>query len=81
MFLHHVDSRVCVRHLPAEHLAPGCTIERQAGRQCDALGSVLLRSLPCGCYFDTTTYLSYIADHEKTIMETLPDGRGALSVG
>lgn len=56
---------MCVRHLPAERLAPGCTIERQAGRQCDALGSVLLRSLPCGCYFDTTTYLSCVADHEK----------------
>ena len=41
--LHHVDGRVCVRHLPGEHMAPGCTMgRRQAGR-----GSVMLWAMFC----------------------------------
>ncbi|KAK3524449.1 hypothetical protein QTP70_029313 [Hemibagrus guttatus] len=41
--LHHMDGRVCVRHLPGEHMAPGCTMgRRKAGR-----GSVMLWAMFC----------------------------------
>ncbi|KAL0181699.1 hypothetical protein M9458_024105, partial [Cirrhinus mrigala] len=43
-------------------------------RQCDALGNIQLGILgschPCGCYFDTTTYLSIVADYAQPFMKT-----------
>jgi len=64
--LHHVDGRVCVRRLPGEHMAPGCTMgRRQAGG-----GSVMLWAMFCwetlgpAIHVDVTltrtTYLSIV---------------------
>ncbi|KAK3549087.1 hypothetical protein QTP70_031342 [Hemibagrus guttatus] len=83
--LHHVDGRMCVRCLPGEHMAPGCTMERrQAGG-----GSVMLWTMFCweilcpAIHVDITltrtTYLSIVADHVHPFMETVkgfPDGCG-----
>ena len=69
--LHHVDGRVCVRHLPGEHMAPGCTM----GRRQASGGSVMLWAMFCwetlgpAIHVDVTltrtTYLSIVADHES----------------
>lgn len=44
IFLHHVDSWVCIRYLPGEEMIPWCIMERRqaSGRECDALGNALL---------------------------------------
>ncbi|KAK3533242.1 hypothetical protein QTP70_013655 [Hemibagrus guttatus] len=79
--LHHVDVQVCVRLLPGEHMAPGCTM----GRRRAGGGSVLLWSVFCwetlgpAVHVDVTVtrsiYLSIVADHVHPFMETLfPDG-------
>ncbi|KAK3519048.1 hypothetical protein QTP70_016372 [Hemibagrus guttatus] len=79
--LHHVDVRVCARLLPGEHMAPGCTM----GRRRAGGGSVMLWAMFCwetlgpAVHVDVTltrsTYLSIVADHVHSFMETLfPDG-------
>ena len=77
------DTWMCVRRLPGEHMAPGCTMgKRQAGE-----GSVMLwvmfcweTSVPAIHVYVTltrTTYLSILADHEHRSMEMVfPDGCG-----
>jgi len=81
--LHHVDGRVCVRRLPGEHTAPGCTMgRRQAGG-----GSVMLwamffwETLGTAIHVDVTltrtTYLSIVVDRVHPFMETVfPGGCG-----
>uniref|UniRef100_A0A8P4K6M0 Transposable element Tc1 transposase n=1 Tax=Dicentrarchus labrax TaxID=13489 RepID=A0A8P4K6M0_DICLA len=76
--LHYVDGRVRVRRLPG----PGCTMGRiQAGKN-----SVMLWAMFCwetlgpAIHVDAltcTTYLSTVADHVHSFMETVfPDGSG-----
>ncbi len=79
--LHHLDG--CVRRLPGEHMAPGCTMgRRQAGG-----GSVMLCAMFCWqtlgpvIHVDVTlthtTYLSIVTDHVHLFMETVfPGGCG-----
>ncbi|KAK3535233.1 hypothetical protein QTP70_005025 [Hemibagrus guttatus] len=81
--LHHVDCQVHVRHLPGEHMAPGCTM----GSRRASGGSVMLWSMFCwetlgpAIHVDVTltrsTYLSIVAEHLNPFMETVfPDGCG-----
>ena len=81
--LHHMYGWVCVRQLPGEHMAPGCTMgRRQAGG-----GSVMLWAMFCwetlgrtinvDVTLTRTTYPSIVADHVHPFMETvLSDGFG-----
>lgn len=81
--LHQVDGQVCVRRLPVEHTAPGCTTEK---KQADG-GSLMLWAMFCwetlgpAVHVDVTlthtTYLSIVADHVSPFMEAVfPDGSG-----
>ncbi|KAK3508781.1 hypothetical protein QTP70_006023 [Hemibagrus guttatus] len=78
-----MDSRVHVRCLPGEHMAPGCTM----GRRKASGGSVMLwamffwetvgPAIPVDVTLTCTTYLSIVADHVHPFMETVfPDGCG-----
>ena len=74
--------------LPGEYMAPGCTMgRRQAGG-----GSVMLWAMFCWETLDPaiqvdvnltgTTYLSIVADHVHSFMETVfPDGCGLFQSG
>ena len=74
---HQVGGWVCVRHLPGEHMAPGCTMgRRQAG-----WGSVMLWAMFCwetlgpAIHVDVslthTTYISFVADRAHPFTETV----------
>ncbi|KAK3525669.1 hypothetical protein QTP70_004315 [Hemibagrus guttatus] len=78
-----MDGRVRVRRLPEEHMAPGCTM----GRRQACGGSAMLWAMFCwetlgpAIHVEVTltriTYLSIVAVHVHTLMETVfPDGCG-----
>uniref|UniRef100_A0A8P4G4M8 Transposable element Tcb1 transposase n=1 Tax=Dicentrarchus labrax TaxID=13489 RepID=A0A8P4G4M8_DICLA len=81
--LHHVDGQVRVRRLRGEHIAPGCSVDRQ---QVEG-GVVMLWAMFCwetlgpAIHVDVTltptSYLDIVADHVHPFMETVfSDGSG-----